>query len=187
MLAGMTKEARWGEHVRAWRASGQTARAFAMSRGSRTRLCDGGRSSSRSERRQNVPPPSALARLSKPTTRSPSRARAVRPGEAVTDEDAIALVVGEITIAVRRGFDRALLREVVGFGGGAMLRSGVKIYLALEPIDVRLSFDRLSGERERRPPSSSRSCARSSIDPSTRTSPSTPSSRRERGSRPSWP
>ena len=62
----------------------------------------------------NEPPPSPVARLSKPTTRLPSLARVVRPGDAVTDEDAgIALVVGEITIAVRRGFDRALLREVV--------------------------------------------------------------------------
>lgn len=63
----------------------------------------------------SAPPPSPVARPSKPTTRSPSLARVVRPGEAVTDDDdaAIALVVGEITIAVRRGFDRTLLREVV--------------------------------------------------------------------------
>jgi hypothetical protein len=62
----------------------------------------------------DAPPQSPVARPSKPTTRTPSLARVVRPGEAVTDEDAgIALVVGEITIAVRRGFDRTLLREVV--------------------------------------------------------------------------
>jgi hypothetical protein len=62
----------------------------------------------------NAPPPSSVARPSKPTTRSPSLARVVRPGDAVTDHDAgIALVVGEITIAVRRGFDRTLLRDVV--------------------------------------------------------------------------
>ena len=62
----------------------------------------------------NEPPASPVARLSKPTTRLPSLARVVRAGEAVTDETAgIALVVGEITVAVRRGFDRTLLREVL--------------------------------------------------------------------------
>ncbi len=61
-------------------------------------------------------PPSPPAHPARPTTRSPSLARVVRPGEAVTDADddaGFALVVGEITIAVRRGFNRTLLREVV--------------------------------------------------------------------------
>jgi hypothetical protein len=62
----------------------------------------------------STPPPSPEASSSKSRARSPSLARVVRPGEAITDEDAgIALVVGEISIAVRRGFDPALLREVV--------------------------------------------------------------------------
>ena len=61
-----------------------------------------------------TPPPSPEARPSKPKTRSPSLARVIRPGQDITGEDAgIALVVGEITLVVRRGFDRALLREVV--------------------------------------------------------------------------
>ena len=66
------------------------------------------------KREASTPPPSLEASPAKPRTRSPSLARVVRPGEAITDEDAgIALVVGEISIAVRRGFDPALLREVV--------------------------------------------------------------------------
>jgi hypothetical protein len=110
----MTKEARWGEHVRAWRASGQTARAFAISRGISDSSLRWWEKHLAKRAAVNAPPPSPMARPSKPTTRSPSLARVVRPGDAVTDEDAgIALVVGEITIAVRRGFDRALLREVV--------------------------------------------------------------------------
>lgn len=115
MLACMTKEARWGEHVRAWRASGQTARAFAISRGISDSSLRWWEKQLAKRSAANAPPPSSVARPSKPTTRSPSLARVVRPGEAVADDDdaGIALVVGEITIAVRRGFDRALLREVV--------------------------------------------------------------------------
>jgi hypothetical protein len=114
MLAYMTKEARWGEHVRAWRASGQTARAFAMSRGISDSSLRWWEKQLTKRAAASNPPPSPPARPARPTTRSPSLARVVRPGEAVTDDDAgIALVVGEITIAVRRGFDRTLLREVV--------------------------------------------------------------------------
>ena len=113
MLTGMTKEARWGELVRGWRASGQTARAFAMSRGvsdSSLRWWE----KQLAKRSSVEAPPSSGAHLAKPATRSPSLARVVRPGEAVMDKDAgIELVVGEIVIAVRRGFDRTLLREVV--------------------------------------------------------------------------
>jgi hypothetical protein len=115
MLACMTKEARWGEHVRAWRASGQAARAFAMSRGISDSSLRWWEKQLAKRSAASAPAPSPVARPSKPTTRSPSLARVVRPGEAVTDDDdaGIALVVGEITIAVRRGFDRTLLREVV--------------------------------------------------------------------------
>jgi len=114
MLACMTKEARWGEHVRAWRASGQTARAFAMSRGISDSSLRWWEKQLEKRSAASVPLSSPGARVSKPTTRSPSLARVVRPDEAVTDEDAgIALVVGEITIAVRRGFDRTLLRDVL--------------------------------------------------------------------------
>ena len=115
MLAYMTKEARWGEHVRAWWASGQTARAFAMSRGISDSSLRWWEKQLAKRSAASALPPSPVARPSKPTTRSPSLARVVRPGEAVTDDDdaGIALVVGEITIAVRRGFDRTLLREVV--------------------------------------------------------------------------
>ena len=114
MLTGMTKEARWGELVRAWRASGQTARAFAMSRGVSDSSLRWWEKQLAKRSAVEAPPPSAGARLAKPAPRSPSLARVVRPGEDVADKDGgIALVVGEITIAVRRGFDRTLLREVV--------------------------------------------------------------------------
>jgi len=112
MLASMTKEARWSELVRAWRASGQTARAFAISRNvsDSSLRCWEKQLAKRSEAATASP----SAPSSKSTTRPPSLARVVRPGEVVSDEDAsIAVVVGDITIAVRRGFDRALLREVV--------------------------------------------------------------------------
>jgi hypothetical protein len=114
MLACMSKEARWGDLVRAWRASGQTARAFAMSRGVSDSSLRWWEKQLAKRSAANAPPPNPVARLSKPTTQLPSLARVVRPGETITDEDAdIALVVGAITIAVRRGFDRTLLREVV--------------------------------------------------------------------------
>jgi len=42
-------------------------------------------------------------------------ARVVRPGEALPAEDdaMIAVVVGQVRIAVRRGFDPSVLRDVV--------------------------------------------------------------------------
>ncbi len=114
MLRGMTKEARWGELVRAWRASGQTARAFAIARGVSDSSLRWWEKQLAKRSAVEAAPPSPGARLAKPATRSPSLARVVRPGEGVPEEDAgIALVVGEITIAVRRGFDRTLLRDVV--------------------------------------------------------------------------
>ena len=114
MLACMTKETRWAELVRAWRASGQTARAFAMSRGISDSSLRWWEKQLAKRAAVSAPPPSPAARPARPTTRSPLLARVVRPGDAVPDEDTgIALVVGEITIAVRRGFDPTLLREVV--------------------------------------------------------------------------
>jgi len=107
----MTKEARWGELVRAWRASGQTARAFAMSRS----VSDSSlRWWEKQLAKRAEPAPSPSGPTTKPPARSPSLARVVRPGEVVTEVDArIAVVVGGISIAVRRGFDREVLREVV--------------------------------------------------------------------------
>ena len=57
----------------------------------------------------------------------------------------IEVAVGAARVVVRAGFDPALLRQVSSRWGGVMIPSGVQIFVALEPVDMRLSFDRLSG------------------------------------------
>jgi hypothetical protein len=96
-------ETKWSERVREWKASGKTAKEFAEGRdfkastlvywASCLRRGDGG--------------------TAKPKRREP-RVRMVRvvPGSTRPD-DTIVVAVGAARVAVRAGFDHALLRQVV--------------------------------------------------------------------------
>jgi hypothetical protein len=95
----------WAERVRAWRDSGMTAEQYATGQGfsGKTLQWWGGE----------------LARRSRETTRSKSKvamARVVRPGELIAEhveETPIAIVVGEFRVAIGRGFDASVLREIL--------------------------------------------------------------------------
>jgi hypothetical protein len=101
-------ETKWSERVREWKASGRTARQFAEGRDfkastlaywasclRRSRVGAGA-----SPKRQ---PPVRMARV----VRNPTR-----------DDDSIVVAVGAARVAVRAGFDEALLRRVVKTLGG---------------------------------------------------------------------
>lgn len=93
--------AEWAERVRAWRASGQSARQFAQATGYSSKMLVWWSSAlARRERRQ---PRVALARV----------VRVVVPAAPLV------VSVGPARIEVQAGFDRALLRDVVdALGGG---------------------------------------------------------------------
>jgi hypothetical protein len=110
------KEARWSDLVRAWRASGMTARAFGRER----KISDSSLRwwAAQLEKRTGAAapaPPRGSSRSSSPSPASIAIARVVRPGEPLPAEDdaMIAVVVGQVRIAVRRGFDPSVLRDVV--------------------------------------------------------------------------
>lgn len=100
-----TRAAEWSERVSAWRASGQSAEEFAKAGG-------GYRAATlrwwASELARRSSPGKTRERRSRPTL---TMARVVRPGTQV--EDAIAIRVGSAVIAVHRGFDPQLLRDVM--------------------------------------------------------------------------
>ena len=100
-----TRAAEWAERVRAWRESGQSAEVFATAGGGyraatlRWWASELARRSSPSETRRRRPkPPVKIARV-------------IRAGKDV--EEAISIRVGGAVIAVQRGFDPQLLRDVV--------------------------------------------------------------------------
>ena len=113
MLAGMKVTAgQWAEHIRAWRESGLGAEEFAAGKGFTGKLLRWWASE--------------FARRARPTRRPRSKvalARVVRPGEAIADAvDAattVAIVVGGCRVAVARGFDEGLLRDVIRVLGEA--------------------------------------------------------------------
>jgi hypothetical protein len=97
-----TRAAEWAERVRAWRESGLPAEAFATAGDYRPKTLQWWASE--------------LARRSSPSKTRQSRptvtmARVVRPAKHV--DEAIAIRVGGAVIAVHRGFDAQLLREVM--------------------------------------------------------------------------
>jgi len=102
-------EAEWTELVRGWRASRQSAREFARTRG----ITDSALRywATRLER--------VGARSRAPVAAAPvpgsSLARVVRPGElpAALASDAMLIHVGKGSVAVRPGFDPGLLRDVL--------------------------------------------------------------------------
>jgi transposase-like protein len=114
-----TRQVEWAELVAEWRASGQTARAFAAAHGVTDtalrywagRLAEEDRRSAATSRR----------RPAVKTTTSPPLARVVRPGEepSAPAEGRVMVIVGKATIVVERGFDDGHLRDVVRALSGA--------------------------------------------------------------------
>jgi len=96
-------ETKWSERVREWKASGQTAKAFAEGREFKAStlvywascLRQGRIGDARPRRRQ---PGVRMARVVPKSTRP---------------DDAIVVAVGAARVTVRPGFDGALLRQVV--------------------------------------------------------------------------
>ena len=97
-----TTAAVWAERVRAWRASGLSATDFARPEGYRAKTLSWWASElKRRERiKSSAVPKVAMARV-----------RVVRRSSA--RDEGISIVVAGAQISVRRGFDAALLREVV--------------------------------------------------------------------------
>jgi len=70
-------------------------------------------------------------------------------------------VVGATRIEIARDFDPVLLPSVVQAlaAGGSLIPHGVEVFAALEPVDMRLGFDRLAGLAQERMQRSARSDA----------------------------
>jgi hypothetical protein len=109
-------ETEWTVVVRAWRASRQSAREFA-----RTRVFTDSalRYWALRLERQGVPTKASVSAQPRVGTATPvgvsSLARVVRPGElpAGATDAALLVHVGKVSVAVRRGFDPVLLRDVL--------------------------------------------------------------------------
>lgn len=102
-----TTAAVWSERVRAWRASGLSATDFARPEGYRGKTLSWWASELKRRERDkaSVVPKVSMAR--------------VRVRRRPADHDAtISVVVAGAQIAVRRGFDAVLLREIVSALGG---------------------------------------------------------------------
>jgi hypothetical protein len=96
-------EAKWSERVREWKASGRTARQFADGRDFKASTLVYWASCLRRSRVGAGAPPKRQPRVRMaPIVRSPTR-----------HEDSIVVAVGAARVAVRAGFDEALLRRVV--------------------------------------------------------------------------
>jgi hypothetical protein len=96
-------ETKWSERVREWKASGQTAKVFADGRGFKPSTLVYWASCLRRGRVET-------ADAQKPQRRV-RMARVVRA--ASPRDDSIVVAVGGARVAVRAGFDEALLRQVV--------------------------------------------------------------------------
>lgn len=106
--------AQWQERVDAWKASGQSADAFATGKGFSGKTlrwwsCELGRR----RREQKAPSPTRAD--------APKIARVVRTSRSRSEQqdDSLHVEVGHARIVVRRGFDASLLHDVVhALGGG---------------------------------------------------------------------
>jgi hypothetical protein len=96
-------ESKWAERVRAWKASGRTAKQFAEGRDFKASTLVYWASCLRRGRVG-----AALPRKVRPQVRM---ARVVR--SPARSDDSIVVAVGVARVAVRAGFDEALLRRVV--------------------------------------------------------------------------
>ena len=110
MLGWMrTRAAEWAERVRAWRESGLSAEEFAKPGGYRAKTLQWWAS----ELARRATPSAKRKRRSRPVV---AMARVIRRAERA--EDTLAIRVGDAVIAIRRGFDAQLLREVMSVLGG---------------------------------------------------------------------
>lgn len=117
MVCGMSEaetSAKWAERVRGWRESGVSAASFAAGQGfaaSTLRWWD-------SKLTQAAKPRVTMARVVRRAAAEAaegSATRSVAPPSAPT----LTIEVGGVRIAVRRGFDAELLRQLVQAIGGA--------------------------------------------------------------------
>ena len=99
-----TRAAEWAERVRAWREGGLSAEEFAKVGGYRSKTLQWWAS----ELARRSSPTRLRTRRSKPKV---AMARVVRRTEHA--DEALAIRVGGAVIAVRRGFDPQLLRDVM--------------------------------------------------------------------------
>ena len=108
-----TRQVEWAELVAEWRASGQTARAFAAAHGVTDTALRywAGRLAEENQRNNATSRPRPNGRA----TTSPPLARVVRSGEKPTSstDGRVIVLVGKATIIVERGFDDVHLRDVV--------------------------------------------------------------------------
>ena len=103
-----TRAAEWAERVRAWRESGLPAEEFAQIGGYRTKTLQWWAS----ELARRSSPTRTRRRRSRPKV---AMARVVRRAEQT--EEALSIRVVGAVIAVRRGFDPQLLRDVMSVLG----------------------------------------------------------------------
>ena len=118
MLACMrTRAPEWAERVRAWRESGLSAEEFATAGGYRPKTLQWW-ASELARRASKAAPERRRRRSLKPRSMPKvAIARVVRRG--ATAEESLTVRVANAVIAVRRGFDAQLLRDVVfALGGG---------------------------------------------------------------------
>ncbi len=99
-------ETKWAERVRAWRASGRTAREFAEGQESRPSTL----TYWASQLRRLASTESGADGKRAPRVRM---VQVVARAAVASREDTVVVAVGTARIVVRAGFDRALLREVI--------------------------------------------------------------------------
>ena len=112
MTSTKTTEAKWAERVRAWRESGETAQEFARNHGFAASTLHGW-----SSRLSQATPPD----LSQATpAETPRLLRLVPKPPSTTSTPELVIEVGQARVHVGKGFDAALLSEVVrALGGGS--------------------------------------------------------------------
>ena len=122
-------ESKWAERVKEWKASGQTAKAFAQGRDFKASTLTywayrvrriGGRPEAPATRQQPATglattPQVRMARVRPPRVRSKSPTAAAAGSTGAT----MVIAIGAARIEVRSDFDRALLAQVVEALGGA--------------------------------------------------------------------
>jgi hypothetical protein len=105
-------ETKWTERVRAWRASGRTAREFADGQEFKPSTL----TYWASQLRRSVSAEGVVAGKQAPRIHM---VQVVGKGAMAAREDTLVVAVGTARIVVRAGFDRALLRDVVEALGAA--------------------------------------------------------------------
>ncbi|MGO9837357.1 MAG: IS66 family insertion sequence element accessory protein TnpA [Polyangiaceae bacterium] len=104
-------ETKWTERVRAWRASGRTAREFAAGQEFKPSTL----TYWASQLRRSASAEGGVAGKRAPRLRM---VQVVGTAAMAPREDTLVVAVGTARIVVRAGFDRALLRDVVEALGG---------------------------------------------------------------------